>query len=338
TKSDYDEGRLTDAMRDEIGSPGRRVIAAIVNAVDDHLAKADQVDVRWSPESIPLLDGLLHEATNANRLVVITSDHGHVLETGTTARVSDGGERWRPTGGELASDELVLRGPRVLAPGGEIVTSWSERVRYIAPTKRGYHGGVNPQEMIVPIAVLGPAGKPEPEGWQFVPESAPAWWYAGGDAPIALPAPTPPAAPPPGMLFDIHRDEQSAARRAAAGDSAPPAAGEAPVPQWVAEVFATEMFAMQKDIVGRAYPGDDVIGRMLAALDSRGGKLTKAALARAISYPLFRMQGLLSNTQRVLNVDGYPVIAVDAESDTVSLDQQVLFVQFGLTGGTEGRR
>jgi len=338
TKSDYDEGRLTDAMRDEIGSPGRRVIAAIVNAVDDHLAKADQVDVRWSPEAIPLLDGLLHEAATANRLVVITSDHGHVLETGTTARVRDGGERWRPAGDALASDELLLRGSRVLAPGGEIVTSWSEKVRYIAPTKRGYHGGVNPQEMVVPIAVLGPAGKPEPEGWQFIPESAPAWWYAGSDAPIASPAPTPPAVPPSGMLFDIHREVPPTAVAASADLNAGSATSTAATPDWVVKVFATEVYAMQREMAARAHPGDDLLGRILAALDARGGKLTKPALAREIAYPLFRMPGLLSNVQRVLNVDGYPVVAVDAESDTVQLDRELLLVQFGVARGTEGQR
>jgi hypothetical protein len=50
------------------------------------------------------------------------------------------------------------------------------------------------------------------------------------------------------------------------------------------------------------------------------------------------MQGLLSNTQRVLNVDGYPVIAVDAESDTVEFDRQMLLVQFGLAANRESRR
>jgi len=333
---------LPDAVRDEIAAPGRRVIATIVNAVDDHLAKADQIDVAWSPDTIKILDGLLHEAASANRVVVLTSDHGHVLECGSTARVSDGGERWRPSGGTLAPDEVLLRGSRVLAPGGEIVTSSSERVRYIASTKRGYHGGANPQEMIVPIAVLAPAAKADLPawlpGWQFVPESSPAWWHADGAAPPAPRAapPTVPAPPPPGMLFDIHRDAPAAVPQVA--PSATAAAGDAPAPAWLAGVVASDIYAIQKEIIGRAHVGDDTLGRILAALDARGGTLTKAALARAVAYPLFRMQGLLSNVQRVLNVDGYPVITVDSESDTVVLDRQLLLVQFGVAAGGEGRR
>jgi hypothetical protein len=337
TKSDLGTV-LSDAVRDEIASPTRRVIAAIVNAVDDHLAKADQVDVRWSLETIQILDGLLHEAASASRVVVLTSDHGHVLEGGSTARVNDGGERWRPAGGPLEPNEMVLRGSRVLAPGGEIVTTWSEAVRYIAPTKRGYHGGVNPQEMVVPIAVLAPAGKPEMPGWHFLPESSPAWWDAEGYSPAVRPPAevAEPAPPPPGMLFDLHSDSPVMPPQPVG--SAATMSGDGPTPAWLVDVLASDVYASQKEIVGRAHPGDDVLGRLLAALDGRGGKLTKAALARAISYPVFRMQGLLSNTQRVLNVDGYPVIAVDAESDTVEFDRQMLLVQFGLAANRESRR
>jgi len=331
---------LPDVIRDEIASPARRVIAAVVNAVDDHLAKADQIAVPWSPETIKILDVLLHEGVCGNRVVVLTSDHGHVLERGSTARVSDGGERWRPCGGTLQPDEVVLRGRRVLAPDGEIVTSWSEAVRYIAPTKRGYHGGANPQEMIVPIAVLAPAGKLAMNGWQFVAESSPMWWYVDGATQPALRAavvPVEPVQPPPGMLFDIHRDSLAASPAATATEDIA-AGGDDPLPDWLAGVFASDVYATQKEIVGRAHPGDDAIGRVLTSLDSRGGKLTKAALARAISCPLFRIPGLLSNIQRVLNVDGYPVITVESESDTVAFDRQLLLVQLGITAGGEGRR
>lgn len=331
---------LPDVIRDEIASPARRVIAAIVNAVDDHLSKADQVDVRWSLETIQVLDGLLHEAASANRVVVLTSDHGHVLECGSTARVKDGGARWRPAGGPLLADEVVLRGRRVLAPGGEIVTSWSESVRYISGTNRGYHGGANPQEMIVPIAVLALAGKPEIPGWRFVPELSPPWWDADGTSPTlarAANAPLEPAEPPPGMLFDIHRETRAGSPQTGAAAGPVAAGGEAAPPAWLTDVFTSDVYAAQKEIVGRSHPGDDVVGRILSALDARGGTLTKPALARAISYPLFRMQGLLSNAQRVLNVDGYQVIAIDTESDTVKLEHETLFVQFGVARDQERR-
>jgi hypothetical protein len=47
---------------------------------------------------------------------------------------------------------------------------------------------------------------------------------------------------------------------------------------------------------------------------------------------------LLSVSQRLFNVDGYPVIGLDIQSDTVQLEKQLLLVQFGLEGGGAGIR
>ena len=75
---------------------------------------------------------------------------------------------------------------------------------------------------------------------------------------------------------------------------------------------------------------DDVFSRLLAAVDARGGKITSAALARAIEYPPLRLRGLLAVAQRVLNVDGYAVLTRDETSDTVELDRNLLCRQFDL--------
>ena len=42
------------------------------------------------------------------------------------------------------------------------------------------------------------------------------------------------------------------------------------------------------------------------------------------------MGGLLSRARQLFNIDGYPVVTVDTESDTVILEKQTLLVQFGL--------
>jgi tRNA G18 (ribose-2'-O)-methylase SpoU len=68
---------------------------------------------------------------------------------------------------------------------------------------------------------------------------------------------------------------------------------------------------------------------VLLALDAGGGKLTRTALARALSLPLLRVTGLIAALRRLLNVDGYPVLAVD-ESDTVELSRALLMTQFEL--------
>lgn len=338
TKAELHDSHLSAVVRDEIASPKRRVVGAIVNAVDDHLAKADQIDVGWTLGTIRVLSALLHEAAGAGRAVILTSDHGHILEGGTTARVTDGGERWRPvSAAALATDEVQLRGSRVLTPAGTLVTSFSEKVRYIAGTKRGYHGGVNPQEMVVPISVVIPPGvKEAPTGWQLAPESTPVWWdRERRAAPVATPAPV---KKPPGMLFNIHRDEPKPAVGTGGGSSTTAGVALPDQPEWVREVFRTEVFAAQKKLVPRGYPGDQVLEHLLTHLDARGGKLTLSGLARVMGYATVRLPGLLAMAQRVFNVDGYPIVSVDSESDTVHFQQQLLLVQFGLPAGAEATR
>lgn len=337
-KADLTGNDLPAAIRDELASEGQQVVGVIINAVDDHLSKADQLSVRWTPHSIQLLSALLAEARAGKRAVVLTSDHGHVLERGTTSRVStDGGSRWRPVdGSELAVDERVFQGRRVLAPSGQLVTSWSEKVRYIATTNRGYHGGVNPQEMLVPLAVLIPAeATSEPQGWHEAPEPTPTWWddIVTPIVQATQPPPvTPPAAPPKGMLFDpqphLTPREPSPEPEDLADSSAAPA--------WIEQLFASDTFKEQRKLVARGYAGDAIYRRLLTELDKRGGRMTKPALARAIDHPPFRMSGLLSHAGRLLNIDGYPIVTVDAESETVILEKNTLLVQFGISDD-EGR-
>ena len=69
---------------------------------------------------------------------------------------------------------------------------------------------------------------------------------------------------------------------------------------------------------------------MLAALSEQGGKMTLAALARKMQLPPFRLPGLLAAVQRVLNVEGYPILSKDEASDTVELNSGLLRRQFDL--------
>ena len=66
------------------------------------------------------------------------------------------------------------------------------------------------------------------------------------------------------------------------------------------------------------------------ALDRRGGKMTSVALARELQFPTLRLPGLLAKMQRILNVDGYPVLSRDDAADTVELNRDLLLKQFDL--------
>ena len=47
----------------------------------------------------------------------------------------------------------------------------------------------------------------------------------------------------------------------------------------------------------------------------------EAQIAQHLAIPTIRLRGFLSSAQKLLNVDGYPVLKTDRESCTVVLDK-----------------
>ena len=86
TLQESEDAVLAADVRKEIGSAHRKIVGVVINAVDDNLLKGGQIDTRWSRDEIKVLPALLHEARMARRLVVLVSDHGHVLDCQTQAR------------------------------------------------------------------------------------------------------------------------------------------------------------------------------------------------------------------------------------------------------------
>ena len=334
TLQEAEDASLAADVRKEIGSAYRKIVGVVVNAVDDHLLKGQQIDVRWSRDEIKVLPALLHEARMARRLVVLVADHGHVLDCQTVARAGEGGERWRVAVGELAADELLIQGPRVAVEGHRLIAPWSERVRY-GMMKNGYHGGLTPQEMVVPIVVLSGTEK-TPSGWREQPVDTPAWWDEPARIEPAVEQPAPvlkPAKPEPGTLFNLHGGDELPAEPKKAEEpklTEEPKKAEEPSPAWVPRLLASAVFEQQKRLGGRGLPGDEVFAKLLGMLDRRGGKMTSVALARALEFSALRLPGLLAKAQRVLNIDGYAVLSRDDASDTVELNRELLLKQFDL--------
>jgi hypothetical protein len=326
------DASLAATVREAVASPQKRVVGVVLNAVDDHLHKGEQLDLRWRRDTIKALPSLLYEARSARRVVILLSDHGHLLDDRTEQRPGDGGERWRQDNGSPGEGELAVQGPRVLlGRDHRLIAPWTERVRYVG-RKNGYHGGLTPQEMLIPITVL-VAGDVRPAGWSEIPDLTPDWW----EAPVSAPPPTPvpalkPQQPqPPQTLWDLVQPEPEPPTPALA----PNPSVAPPSPEWLAPLLASPLFEAQKKLAGRTVPDNDLFSRLLGALDGAGGRLTAAALARKLALPLFRLRGLLAVVQRVLNLDGYAVLGRDDPSDTVSLNRTLLLEQFDLLA--EGR-
>jgi hypothetical protein len=320
-----DDAILAGEVRSEIAASNRRIVGVVVNAVDDLLLKGEQVGHRWSRDSIPVLWALLHEAKLSCRIVVITSDHGHVIDRNSRFFAHDGGERWRTPSGELEVYEVRLSGRRVVIPESKAtIVPWSENVRY-GVKKFGYHGGANPQEMVVPIVVLSPSGE-APEGWVDAPSDAPLWW---DDQPAAAAT-----AEAKSKKTVSRRTEQP---RLPMDFGEPPEAAlpvpSAVEPKWVTKLLASPLFAQQKKLAGRSVPAEDLLRAFLRTLEERGGKMTSAAVSRAMSFPTIRLRGFVAVTQRLLNIDGFAILTRDEASDTVELNRELLKRQFELEQG-----
>jgi hypothetical protein len=333
TLQEAEDAVLAADVRKEIGSPHRKIVGVVVNAVDDQL-RGGQIDTHWSRDEIKVLPALLHEARMARRLVVLVSDHGHVLDCQTQARPCEGGERWRVTSGEPAADELLIQGQRVAVEGHRLIAPWSERVRY-GVMKNGYHGGLTPQEMVVPIVVLSSSDK-FPVGWREQPVDTPAWWDDTVEKEPVVEQPAPilkPTTPEPGTLFDLRGGAETL--EAPKQNEEPKKTEELkkpdePCPAWIPRLLVSAVFEQQKQLGGRGLPGDELFNKLLTTLDRRGGKMTSVALARALEFSAIRLPGLLAKAQRVLNIDGYAVLSRDDASDTVELNRELLLKQFDL--------
>ena len=90
-----ESGNLAPEVRAAIADQKQQVVGVVYNAVDDHLSGPDQLNQRWALEDLRLLLPLLREAREARRVLVITADHGHLLEDWTTQTAGGECDRWR---------------------------------------------------------------------------------------------------------------------------------------------------------------------------------------------------------------------------------------------------
>jgi hypothetical protein len=312
-KADLGAGpELSERVRIALADAGQRVVGIVHNAVDAQLAGSDQIEVLWTTEVLRQLAPLLRAAREAGRVIILTGDHGHVLDAGTTLVQGGSGDRWR-SGGRARDGEIEVQNGRVFAPDGtqRAVLAWSEKLRYAAK-RSGYHGGGSPQEVLVPLAVL--TSGVAPRDWVEAPPAEPTWWSEI----VALPAVTsiPPTPTVRGRttgqpsLFDL-----------------PPEADA-----WIDGLFASATYLAQRGLAGRGAPDDPVVRALVAALAARGGRLSRTALAQALQQPAFRTAGLVNAARRVLNVDQAQVLTIDMTADEVVLDVRLLRVQFEIGG------
>ncbi|MFF3130164.1 BREX-2 system phosphatase PglZ [Streptomyces mirabilis] len=297
------------------------IVAVVVNTIDDALADGREGTTgRWGLTDIGKLPDLLNAARDYGRPVVLVSDHGHIVdrtERGHQPAEVTGvrGARWRT--GNPGDGEVTLFGPRVLTEGRRITAAWRDDLRYTA-RQAGYHGGASLAEVTVPVITLVPSGGAVPSGWVLLPtESAePAWWKESDTAVVPKAAPQEAEEPP-----------SEPARRATPS-------GQLTLGQ---RTVRSAPYRTQREFV-RAAPTDKAVQAALDALDAAGGKLSPGAVAAAAQAATGKSQRnparFATMLERLLNIDGYPVLQLVESGRTVQLDRALLSQQFPPPEGT----
>ncbi|MFJ2189921.1 BREX-2 system phosphatase PglZ [Kitasatospora sp. NPDC087861] len=316
--------RLSDTLQRELA--GEAVVGVVLNTVDDSLDHAAQGDrTRWRLADVTYLDELLAAARLYSRPVVIVADHGHVLERGEgldapAAAGNVSAARWRL--GEPGSGEVLLTGPRVLEGDGRIVAPWREDIRY-TPRKAGYHGGASLAEMTVPVLTLLPVDADPPKDWHLLaPEDVtPSWWNAGGPtrdaARVAEQTDTSstPAKPTDGQeLVEETRE---------AAVTSTPAHG----PSFGTKLVASETFRFQRKFVRRSLE-PAVMAAVVDALVAADGVLSLTAVAAAAGKAGRNADGFAATLQRLMNVEGYPVLEFSDNGTRLRLNVPLAAEQF----------
>ena len=345
---------LAAEVRDAIADP-ETVVGVVLNVIDDTFDKSKPGGpAHWTVETVTYLRPVLDEARRGGRPVILTADHGHVLEWGHSL---DGGQsassarsdsaRYRI--GQPEAGEIVIRGPRVLTAGAEVVAAVDETIRYTL-RKAGYHGGASPAEVVIPAITLLPSESLLPPDW-FAYDAAghaPAWWDPPASTGHSLPAANvqstrgggavrsggprrsgrPTTVPDDnGALFGLAEAAGLAPAASGAERAATHGAASAGATSVGARVVASPRMAVQRQFLRRA-PDDASIAVLIDGLAQSGGRLTITEAASIAEESPVRMSGYLAQVTRLLNVDGYPVLQTTDGGRTVELNVPLLRQQF----------
>ena len=105
----------------------------------------------------------------------------------------------------------------------------------------------------------------------------------------------------------------------------------APARDLVDAVLASPTFAEQRRRHARVRTSEQVVATVLRRLlTAPGHRLDDESVAAAVGVAKVQLPGALSQLQRLLNVEQYPVLSLDADGRTVVLDADLLREQFGV--------
>ena len=310
-------GQVGPEVREAMLDGDKQVVGVVVNAIDDQLSGAEQVDIDWSVDAVTPLRSLLELARN--RVVLIAGDHGHVWETDSEYHsVGDISARWRAMAEERVDGEAVFSGPMASELTGEpeILAAWSERLRY-GRGHRGYHGGASMQEVLTPMIGLVREGLDvDLPGFRALNPQKPAWWSLDdplNDADVATPdSAGADASSDGGGQLSLMGQEQSGVDTT-----------------WIEKLLQTDVFERQLEHHGAGLEAE-FVARVLAQVHANGDKLSIEQLADLVDFPVRRLERRMPIVADVVNREGYRALHHNRLEQLIELDRAMLQRQFGL--------
>lgn len=210
------KGQLGEGALDEaLARSDLRVLAVVWNGVDDALSSKETTALGpWNIGALGVRAAAsLKRAVDTGWTVVVTADHGHTPFWEASRKVGAGTLGGRYHSEPLSGGVRFDAGPLPSSPLYLLtdVGAWA------GLQHRGFHGGAGLEEVLVPLALLGPGGgRPRP----------PAWWWSGDGVEVPVVEPVVPAASvSAGALGVASREVPAPVREALASQ-----------PAWVAAV------------------------------------------------------------------------------------------------------
>ncbi|MFC1610309.1 BREX-2 system phosphatase PglZ [Myxococcota bacterium] len=327
---------LHESVRKAIDSKSS-VVGVVVNAIDEDLKGSSQVARDYSNTNIKPLSGLLTAAAGAERVVLLASDHGHVLGDGMKTHKQgssfnmEGGKRWRAVHEGHTTQAFELELPtECWKPAGSTksLAIWDEQVSHGHPNY-GEHGGLSLPEVVAPAILIAPewlsrAQGEEDAGLRTGAFPRPDWWELD-------------LRPPPSISTQAVRKSK---KKAAVPDTqlrlipgAPAqqsAAPQEPVqgpPRLVVALRKSKIF--QAQVEGQIQADIDKALEWLSVLAIAGGVMSDREFAKGCKSRPHRVPGLVAR-MGLLNCDGYPMVEHNRTAQQVVLHRDRLIQQFGL--------
>ncbi|MBT3154265.1 BREX-2 system phosphatase PglZ [Streptomyces sp. CHD11] len=331
---------LTEALHD-----GRTHVAVVLNTIDDRLAKEQKLgDGAWHVDHVAGLRDLLRVAALQGMAVLLTSDHGHVVDRhGVRVDAADPpSARHRPPGDSpLAEPEITLSGPRVVwpEPGATVVALWDADSRYTS-LKAGYHGGASLAEFTIPVLAFLPFGAEPPKGWRELGDQRPQWWsertqddasaVTGPAAPADAPAGRAPARPKKRQpeLPESHETLFPLTVTGGGDDTPVTPALVSPDDALIHGLLASETYQAQLGLLARKPPQEQIRKALATLVDA--GTLPVSALAQRVGLPPTRGDGFAAVLRQLVNYDGVQVLETLPDGRTLRLHVALLRDQFDL--------